>query len=143
MKKLFLAITCISLALTISSCKEKKQQARTEHTATTLFDKPLEEIKQCINGRWELVCGQNARETNEFENTFIEFDNDKYTWIEDGQAEPGALNWRKAETGAGYESFLMDVFYAEYPSFPLAITGDTLYIQDCTGTAYKYTLVRK
>jgi hypothetical protein len=144
MKRIILAVTGIVACLLVAGgCNEKKQQAQTERIEATLFDKPLGEIKQYINGEWELVSGQNARETNEFENTFIVFDNDRYVWTEDGKVEPGKLNWRKAETGAGYEAWLMDVFYAEYPAYPLAIKGDTLYIQDCTATAYKYTLVRK
>jgi hypothetical protein len=145
MKKIILAVTGIGACLLMaSSCNEKKQQAPAQEVkGITLFDKPLDEIKLYINGKWELVSGKNIRETNEFENTFIEFDNDHYIWTEDGQSEPSMLNWRKAETGSGYEAYLMDVFYAEYPSYPLVIKGDTLYIQDCTATAYKYTLVRK
>ncbi|MDR1203513.1 MAG: hypothetical protein LBL58_18045 [Tannerellaceae bacterium] len=143
MKRIILAVTGIVACLLVAGgCNGKKRQAPLEAEAT-LFDKPLDEIKQYMNGEWELVSGQNARETNEFENTFIAFDNDRYVWTEDGKAEPGKLNWRKAETGAGYEAWLMDVFYAEYPAYPLVIKGDTLYIQDCTATAYKYTLVRK
>lgn len=110
---------------------------------TTLYDKTLPEIKELVDGKWELVSGQNARETCEFENTFIRFNGDKYVWTEDNKDEPGDLNWRKSDTGAGYEAYLMDVFYATNPSYPLAISGDTLFIQDCTETAYKYTLVRR
>jgi hypothetical protein len=148
MEKRILAVTGIVACLLVAgSCNEKKRQApveaKPERVEATLFDKPLSEIKQHINGEWELVSGQNVRETSEFENTFIEFNNDRYVWTENGKAEPGKLNWRKAETGAGYEAWLMDVFYAEYPAYPVAIKGDTLYIQDCTATAYKYTLVRK
>lgn len=110
---------------------------------TTLYDKTLPEIKELVNGKWELVSGQNARETCEFENTFILFNGDKYVWTEDNKDEPGDLNWRKSDTGAGYDAYQMDVFYATNPSYPLSIKGDTLYIQDCTETAYKYTLVRR
>ena len=63
-------------------------------------------------------------------------------WTEDGKAEPGALNWRKADTGAGYEAYLMDVFYETNPAYPVSIKGDTLILQDCSETGYKYTLVR-
>jgi hypothetical protein len=144
MKKIILVVTGIGACLLMAgSCNEKKQAPAQEVKEVTLFDKPLDEIKPYINGKWELVSGKNTRETNEFENIFIEFDNDHYIWTEDGQSEPGTLNWRKAETGSGYEAYLMDVFYAEYPSYPFSIKGDTLYIQDCTATAYQYTLVRK
>lgn len=90
-----------------------------------------------------MVSGQNAGQLCEFENTFIVFDGDKYIWSEDGKDEPGDLNWRKADTGVGYEAYLMDVFYATNPAYPLSINGDTLFIQDCTETGYKYTLVRR
>lgn len=111
--------------------------------ATTLFDKELSEIKDYTYGKWELVSGKNTRELCEFENTFITIDDDQYIWTEDGESEAGEMNWRKAPTGIGYDAYLMDVFYAEYPSFPLSIHRDTLYIQDCTATGYKYKLVRR
>lgn len=131
-----------------SSCKgqSKQKEGKFEAQASvniTLYDKTLPEIKELVNGKWELVSGQNTRETCEFENTFIRFNGDKYVWTEDNKDEPGDLNWRKSETGAGYDAYLMDVFYATNPSYPLAISGDTLFIQDCTETAYKYTLVRR
>lgn len=131
-----------------SSCKgqSKEKEVKAEAQASvniTLYDKTLPEIKELVDGKWELVSGQNARETCEFENTFIQFNGDKYVWTEDNKDEPGDLNWRKSDTGAGYEAYQMDVFYATNPSYPLAISGDTLFIQDCTETAYKYTLVRR
>ena len=135
-----------------NSCKGKSEQSgepvaeKTETRAkveATLFDKSLPEIKELVDGKWELVSGQNAGQLCEFENTFITFNGDKYIWSEDGKDEPGDLNWRKADTGAGYEAYLMDAFYATNPSYPLAISGDTLFIQDCTETAYKYMLVRR
>lgn len=109
----------------------------------TLFDKELPEIKKHLDGKWSLVSAKNSRELCEYENIVIEFKGDKYVWTEDGKSEPGDMNWRKAETGAGYESYLMDLFYASHPAFPLSIKGDTLYIQDCSKTAYKYLLLRK
>lgn len=141
-------VPCLCLLLSATACKEKKaKEAVSQETAvavsTTLFDKSLPEIKKHVDGKWELVSGQNARELNEFENTFIEFDGDNYVWTEDGQAEKGALNWRKEATGAGYDAYLMDVFYAEYPAYPVSVKGDTLLIQDCTETAYRYKLVRR
>ena len=150
---IFPSILCAVL-LVFVGCKEKTQKQSAEkktsaeapsnaRVETTLFDKPLSEIVTNINGRWELVSGQNARELNEFENTFVIFDSDTYIWIEDDKPELGALNWRKADTGSGYEAFVMDVFYAERPSYPLAIKGDTLFIQDCSETAYRYKLVRR
>jgi len=123
--------------LIINSCSSDKSKGRTLH------DKSLSEIKKSINGEWELVSGKNASELGEFENTFIVFNDDKYIWKENGVDDPGDLNWRKAPTGIGYDSFLMDVFYAEHPAFPMAIKGDTLYIQDCSETGYLYTLIRK
>ncbi len=144
MKKLLLisilAITCMFTA--ISNGKQLNVY-ETHQTEVTLQDKPLSEIKKLINGRWELVTGQNSRELNEFEKTFIEFKGDDYVWIEDGVAEKGKLNWRKAPAGNGNEVYIMDAFYAEFPSYPISVKGDTLFIQDCTATAYKYTLVRK
>lgn len=150
-KSIFI-ITATSLCLIgISSCKEKAGQGKeqtseqTKSPATiskTLFDKSLPEIKELIDGKWELVSGQNAGQLCEFENTFITFNGDKYIWSEEGKDEPGNLNWRKADTGAGYESYLMDVFYETNPAYPLSLHGDTLFIQDCTETAYKYKLVR-
>lgn len=135
-----------------SSCKGKSEQKGEEQPSakavvsqlkTSLYDKTLPEIKTIVNGKWELLSGQNAGQLCEFENTFITFDGDKYIWTEDSKDEPGNLNWRKAPTGAGYDAYLMDVFYATNPSYPLAVSGDTLYIQDCTETAYRYMLVRR
>ncbi len=149
MKQLISITILVNLLLSFSSCKQgqqqkentSKQETKTE-VNTTLYDKSLSEIKQLINGKWELVKSKNVSEENEFENTFILFDNDRYVWTEDGESEEGKMNWRKTDTGNGYESYLMDVFYEEYPSYPLAIKGNTLTIQDCSETAYKYTLVR-
>lgn len=149
MKKLsfVLIIMVATLSFLFVNCKGKSDvNSSAQETAkvkTTLFDKTLPEIKELVNGEWELVSGKNARETCEYENTFIKFDGDKYVWIEDGKEESGDLNWRKADTGIGYESYLMDVFYATSPAFPLTINGDTLQLQDCSETAYLYTLVRK
>lgn len=151
MKGILLTSLCATLLLLFAvGCKGNKKEAASatgktskEAVHVTLFDKSLPEIKKYVNGKWELVSGQNAREFSEFENTFIEFNNDKYVWTEDGNPEPGDLNWRKEATGAGYDAYLMDAFLAEYPSYPVAINGDTLLIQDCTETAYRYRLVRR
>ena len=126
-----------------SGQKDSKESETRTTVQTTLFDKSLPEIKELVEGKWELVSGQNTTQLCEFENTFIQFNGDKYVWTEEGKDEPGDLNWRKANTGAGYEAYLMDVFLETSPSYPLAIKGDTLFIQDCTETAYKYTLVRR
>lgn len=148
-KNLFIIVAIGSCLICLNSCKGKPGQEgkqKNEKASTieaTLFDKPLPEIKKLINGRWELLSGQNPSQLCEFENTFIVFNDDKYIWSEDGNDEPGDLNWRKADTGLGYESYLMDVFYATNPSYPLSINGDTLFIQDCSETKYKYTLVRR
>lgn len=129
------------------SCHQGKVNAqksgKKENIQVSLFDKSLPEIQKYINGEWKLVSGKNGREVCEYEGTFIKFNGDKYIWTEDGKAEPGDMNWRKAETGNGYESYLMDVFYAEHPAYPLSLNGDTLFIQDCSETAYRYTLIRK
>lgn len=133
-------------ALCIGCHFGKKKSTRAEPVLVghcTLFDKSLPEIKEYIKGEWKLVSGKNVREVCEYDNTFIQFDGDEYVWTEDDTDEPGDLNWRKTETGAGYDAYVMDVFYAEHPAYPLAINGDTLYIQDCSETGYKYTLVRK
>lgn len=148
LKNIFI-VALIGLCLIgTSSCKSKSEQKeikqQTETTVkVTLYDKTLPDIKELINGKWELVSGQNDRETCEFENTFIRLDGDTYVWSEDGKDEPGDLNWRKSDTNAGYESYLMDVFYATNPSYPLAISGDTLFIQDCSETGYRYALIRE
>lgn len=147
-KSIFIVAIVGLYLIGISSCKGKSEQkeekiATSVNAKTTLFDKSLPDIKALINGKWELVSGQNAGQLCEFENTFIVFDDDKYVWSEDGKDEPGNLNWRNDDTGAGYKAYLMDVFYETNPSYPLAISGDTLYIQDCTETGYKYTLVRR
>lgn len=148
MKKVIFISLAVSLLPLMGGCKEKKQETTQKEVSTknldvVLYNKTLPEIKEYINGKWELVSGQNARELNEFEKTFIEFKGDNYVWTEDGNSEKGKLNWRKESTGAGYDAYLMDVFYAEYPSYPVAVKGDTLYIQDCTETAYRYKLVRR
>lgn len=149
MKKLdlVLVIMVATLPFLFVNCKGKSDvNSSVQNTAKmkiTLFDKTLPEIKELVNGKWELVSGKNARETCEYENTFIKFDGDTYVWIEDGKEEPGDLNWRKADTGVGYESYLMDAFYATNPAYPLAINGDTLQLQDCSETGYLYTLVKK
>lgn len=130
-----------------TSCNSGNTQKSSEpeqgKSSIMLTDKTLSEVKELINGKWELITGQNTTELGEFENTFITFKGDEYVWTENNISEPGEMNWRKEATGIGYDAWLMDVFYADSPSFPLAIKGDTLYIQDCTETAYKYTLVRR
>lgn len=136
MKKNLNIVLLLCLTILVVGCKDNKVRE-------TLYDKSLPELKSLVDGRWELISGENATEMGEFENTFIIFDGDKYIWSEDGKDEPGDLNWRLAPTGAGYDAWLMDVFYANSPSYPLAIMGDTLFIQDCTKTAYKYTLLRR
>ena len=133
----------IAFLLSGTSCRNKQKAKDTVRIKTTLFDKELPEIKKMINGKWELVSGKNSREVCEYENTFIEFNDDKYIWTEDGKQEPGELNWRKADTGIGYDAYLMDVFYETNPAYPLLINGDTLILQDCSQTGYKYTLIRK
>jgi hypothetical protein len=144
MKNALFTALFLCCTLLLAGCKGGKRPAAVENpVSTTLVDKPLSEIKTLVDGKWELVSGQNSREFNEFENTFILFDGDRYAWIEEGQEEKGDLNWRETEVGAGHKAYLMDVFYATLPSYPAAIKGDTLYIQDCTETAYRYTLVRR
>ncbi len=144
-----LPVACITgLLLLSTSCntdKSKKDSAEAAKPAvrTTLFDKSLPEVKQLVDGRWALLSGKNATQECEFEDTFITFKGDQYIWTSEGVDEPGELNWRQAPTGSGYDAFVMDVFYANHPSYPLAISGDTLYIQDMSDTLYKYTLVRK
>ena len=142
MKKLMdvLPLLLVVVLLFGTACQSNKKKDA-ESANVTLFDKP--EIKTLVNGEWELVSGKNAREFCEYENTFIKFADDQYVWTEDGKAEPGALNWRIADTGAGYEAYLMDVFYETNPAYPVSIKGDTLILQDCSETGYKYTLVRK
>lgn len=140
-KSIFIVSLMMLCLLGANSCKSKTESHA--KIRATLVDKPLPEIKELVDGKWELVSGQNPSQLCEFENTFITFDGDKYVWSEDGKDEPGDLNWRKADTGLGYEAYLMDVFYATNPACPLAISGDTLFIQDCSETGYKYTLVRR
>ena len=122
MKKLMnvLPLLLVVVLLFGTACQSNKKKDA-ESVNVTLFDKEF--------------C--------EYENTFIKFADDQYVWTEDGKAEPGALNWRKADTGAGYEAYLMDVFYETNPAYPVSIKGDTLILQDCSETGYKYTLVRK
>lgn len=139
----FAIIAFVGLGIVGVACKSDKQKEEKEQVRTTLFDKSLPELKALVDGRWELVSGKNATEEGEFENTFITFNGDKYIWTEEGKDEPGELNWRKGPAGSGYDAWLMDVFYAERPAYPLAISGDTLYIQDISATGYKYTLIRK
>lgn len=137
-----LLVGCLPLGI---ACQQQNKPKTEEAVATeiTLFDKDLPEIKKLIDGKWELVSGKNTREFCEYENTFIEFDGDKYVWTEDEKPEPGLLNWRKADTGVGYESFLMDVFFETNPAYPLSMHGDTLFLQDCSQTGYKYTLLKR
>ncbi|MCD7976148.1 MAG: hypothetical protein LUG51_02950 [Tannerellaceae bacterium] len=108
-----------------------------------LYGIPLSEVKKQVNGRWELVSAQNFEEELEYEGTYITFAGDNYIWTDAGESEEGALNWRKEDSGEGYEAWLMDVFYEENPSYPLEIEGDTLYIQDFTESGYKYLLIRR
>ena len=149
-KSIFIMVVVSFCLIGTSGCKGKSGQGgasdKIESQTTlraTLFDKSLPEIKEFVDGKWDLISGQNTGQLCEFENTFITFDGDKYIWSEDGKDEPGDLNWRKADTGAGYDAYLMDVFYATNPAYPLSINGDTLFIQDCSETAYKYMLVRR
>lgn len=123
--------------------KAQETKAVSSEKGILLYNKSLPEIKQLINGKWELVSSQNSRESGEYENTFIQFNDDKYIWTEDGKDEPGNLNWRAETTPKGQQIYLMDVFYETNPAYPLELRGDTLFIQDYTETAYKYTLVRK
>lgn len=147
MKRNLILIVLISVSyLSFIGCKSEKKSSSANagpQSYTTLYDKPLSEIKELINGQWALVHGVNDRESSDYENTFITFDGDNYVWTEDGEKEPGRLNWRKAPSGDGYDAYLMDVFYEEYPSYPLAISGDSLFIKDISDTKYLYTLLRK
>lgn len=138
------------LSLFVISCNQKSKNSATENSLeatssiqVTLFDKTLPEIQEYVHGKWELLSGQNGNMFFEYENTFIEFNGDEYVWTEDGESERGLLNWRKEETGNGYESYLMDVFYDTNPAYILALKNDTLMVQDCTETAYRYKLVRR
>ena len=99
MKKLMdvLPLLLVVVLLFGTACQSNKKKDA-ESVNVTLFDKDLPEIKTLVNGEWELVSGKNAREFCEYENTFIKFADDQYVWTEDGKAEPGALNWRKADT---------------------------------------------
>lgn len=146
LKFVFVAILTI-VPLLFAGCqgKQSAQEAGKEQAKApiNLYDKTLPEIKKLVNGKWELVSSKNAREFGEYENTFITFNDDDYIWSEEGKDEPGKLNWRKADTGAGYEAYLMDVFLETNPSYPMALNGDTLIIQDCSETAYLYKLVRR
>ena len=108
----------------------------------TLYDKDLTEIKQQLNGEWQLLGGVGPVQSCEYDDTFIVFDDDRYEWIEEDTREPGEMNWRKEKTCNGYESYMMDVFYSDLPAYPLALRGDTLLLQDCSPTLYRYTLVR-
>ena len=123
MKKLMnvLPLLLVVVLLFGTACQSNKKKDA-ESVNVTLFDKDLPEIKTLVNGEWELVSGKNAREFCEYENTFIKFADDQYVWTEDGKAEPGALNWRKADTGAGYEAYLMDVFYETNPAYLVAVS---------------------
>lgn len=100
MKKLMdvLPLLLVVVLLFGTACQSNKKKDA-ESVNVTLFDKDLPEIKTLVNGEWELVSGKNAREFCEYENTFIKFADDQYVWTEDGKAEPGALNWRKADRG--------------------------------------------
>lgn len=146
-KKLELLLA-VGLIFNGFGCRDKSSQMANAQEAVkegpvTLYDKTLPEIKKHVNGKWELISGQNKEQFCEYENTFIVFDDDKYIWIEDGKEEPGDLNWRQEDTKEGYKSYLMDVFYSTNPAYPLSVNGDTLYIQDCSQTRYKYKLIRK
>ena len=146
---------CLAGILVLASaCRQKTEAGVSEQETApvvdtlsgkclTLYDKSLPEIKKYVDGKWELVSSESPHESCEYENTFIEFKGDDYVWTENNRPEPGALNWRLADTGAGYRSYLMDLFYADHPAYPLALEGDTLYIQDSTPTAYRYMLVRR
>ena len=139
MKKLLPLLLVAVLPFGMAQSNQKK----TECVNITLLNRELSEIKALVNGEWELVSGGNARELCEYENTFITFADDQYVWTEDGKAEPGALNWRKTEIETGHKVFLMDVFYATHPAYPVSVKGDTLILQDCSETRYEYTLIRK
>ena len=124
MKKLMdvLPLLLVVVLLFGTACQSNKKKDA-ESANVTLFDKDLPEIKTLVNGEWELVSGKNAREFCEYENTFIKFADDQYVWTEDGKAEPGALNWRKADTGAGYEAYLSST----RPTLPiLCLSKETL-----------------
>ncbi len=107
-----------------------------------LFDKELNALKELLNGKWQLVSGENSSVYFEFDETFIVFNGDRYIWMEEGEMEEGVLNWRREATGSGYDSFFTDVFYEDNPTFPLAIVNDTLIIQDISPNLYIYKLVR-
>lgn len=147
--KRVLVTALLALLIIGTACNNKtKEQSATSISVApsvkiTLYDKTLPEIKKYVDGEWILTQGKNSREVCEYENIIITLNDDEYIWTEDGKSEPGKLNWRKADTGGGYESFLMDLFYATHPAYPLYINGDTLYIQDCSATAYKYMLLKK
>lgn len=134
-KSIFIVVALGLCLIGTSSCKGKSGQKDSKESETrttvqtTLFDKSLPEIKELVEGKWELVSGQNTTQLCEFENTFIQFNGDKYVWTEEGKDEPGDLNWRKANTGAGLrslsdgcvfrnESFLSVSYQRRYTIYP-------------------------
>ncbi len=151
MRKSAKRFTCLFLFVLVIACNLGNKQAPVEQAPVspgepvrvTLFDKTLPEIKDLINGNWQLVSGETATYSVEFDDTFIEFNDDEYVWTDEDGTEAGRLNWRQAPTGHGYDAFFTDVFYEENPTFPLAIHGDTLLIQDISEHLYLYRLVRR
>lgn len=134
-KSIFIVVALGLCLIGTSSCKGKSGQKDSKESETrttvqtTLFDKSLPEIKELVEGKWELVSGQNTTQLCEFENTFIQFNGDKYVWTEEGKDEPGDLNWRKARYGSGLrslsdgcvfrnESFLSVSYQRRYTIYP-------------------------
>ncbi|MCC8154240.1 MAG: hypothetical protein LIP01_08540 [Tannerellaceae bacterium] len=112
-------------------------------TVSHLYNQSLNEVKKRINGKWQLVSGETETIYFEFDDTLLNSKMMSMSGRMKMGTEGGNLNWRKQDTTGGEQVFLMDVFYDENPSYPFAIKGDTLYIQDATENAFLYKLVKR
>lgn len=144
MKKLMdvLPLLLVVVLLFGTACQSNKKKDA-ESVNVTLFDKDLPEIKTLVNGEWELVSGKNAVSSANMRILSSSLQTTNMSGRRTGKAEPGGFELAQSGYGAGYEAYLMDVFYETNPAYPVSIKGDTLILQDCSETGYKYTLVRK
>lgn len=75
----FLFIVC----LCFSNCKKNKEPI--DKSNIVLYDKPLSVIKECIQGKWQLIYGKGGFASNTiqyYHNNFWEFNNNKIRIID-------------------------------------------------------------
>ncbi len=137
---LYLLLICFCILPLISGCSKND-----EKQDMTLYDKPLNTIKQHINGSWKLVSrngGIGGNSYAEYENTYIKFENNFYTWISNNSSTKANLNWKQGNV-LGLSTYVADIKELGINTFMYSVVNDTLLISDGNYDGYMYSLIKK